>query len=118
MSSRIRYTNADEIIARADAEEREVLDPSGNSDFVQRVSGAPGSIDAGMAAFGAVDDQVTTKTVSHGLGVTPVIVVATPKDPRFGVSVDNTDSTSFRLRCVNNQGSATNSVDVWWLAVG
>jgi hypothetical protein len=73
-----------------------------------------GTEDVSVAA-----DNAGSATVVHGLGSTPVIVLATTDDPDFFAYTTTYDATDFLLGIRQYQAtSVTTTVRTYWLALG
>lgn len=104
MSSRIRYTDEDRIVARAGEEEATVLEPEGESEFVRLPESADRRLNRGSGSAPWPGGSVfsSSVTVEHGLGATPEVVTITSnhsdvnaRRPNFGVY--DIDATSFKV---------------------
>lgn len=119
VATETRGTTEQEVAAGAGSELKTVLDQAGKSEFLQLASLAKRKINFGTASLTFnTETFYNAKTVSHGLGTTPVSVVVTAPNEFVNCASVNFSSTTFQINAATTNGAAGPNLTVCWIAIG
>jgi hypothetical protein len=120
VSAETRGTTEQEASVGAGSELKTLISNSGSSGFLQLAAEAKRKISFGTTKLKFVASKIPEgpKAVTHGLGTTPLIVVATSTNNVVTVSASGYNATQFSLWGGNWFEPLTGEVSVQWLAIG
>lgn len=123
IATETRGTTEQEVAVGAGSELKTLLTQAGASEFLQLVASAKRKVNFGSTTVEFPGENIRSNAteVSHGLGTTPLAVLATGDDDGRGVGVTSKTSTKITVRAQTLQGDkpvAGSKVTVYWLAIG